>query len=227
MKAEEIPEIPPRTKSASGGEDSLPTPNLNFQRRCGGSTKGLSLPFAGGKVPSPRQLTGSTGQTATPKDSPESRTRLEAADRTPSPSRKPAFDFNGPVEAVALHSDWQFWNVFQDIRTLGKGNFAKVKEVLHLEARESFAVKILDKTLAENDIEDLVPLVLRHHLEQLFLSGDRFFVSMILLRSFALLRVSIQYAPLQPRPAITCCCPSFPCPAVLPRLILFFKHHDS
>jgi hypothetical protein len=60
------------------------------------------------------------------------------------------------VEAVALHSDWQFWNVFTDARTIGKGHFAKVKEVTHNESEESFAAKILDKTLADNDIEDLV-----------------------------------------------------------------------
>ena len=70
--------------------------------------------------------------------------------------RKPAFDRNGPVEAVALQSDWQFWNIFSDVRTIGKGHFAKVKQVMHNESREHFAAKILDKALADNDIEDLV-----------------------------------------------------------------------
>ena len=69
---------------------------------------------------------------------------------------KPAFDRNGPVEAVALQSDWQFWNIFSDVRTIGKGHFAKVKQVMHNESREHFAAKILDKALADNDIEDLV-----------------------------------------------------------------------
>ena len=40
--------------------------------------------------------------------------------------------------------------------TLGKGHFAKVKEVVHIEAQESYAVKILDKSHAENDVEDMV-----------------------------------------------------------------------
>ena len=70
--------------------------------------------------------------------------------------RKHAFDRDGPVEAVALQSDWQFWNVFSDVRTLGKGHFAKVKQVQHNESTEHFAAKILDKSLADNDIEDLV-----------------------------------------------------------------------
>ena len=72
------------------------------------------------------------------------------------PPHKRAFDRDGPVEAVALQSDWQFWNVFSDIRTLGKGHFAKVKQVQHNESTEYFAAKILDKSLADNDIEDLV-----------------------------------------------------------------------
>jgi len=70
--------------------------------------------------------------------------------------RKPAFDRDGPVEAVALQSDWQFWNIFADVRTIGKGHFAKVKQVLHNESTENFAAKILDKAMADNDIEDLV-----------------------------------------------------------------------
>ena len=69
---------------------------------------------------------------------------------------KRAFDRNGPVEAVALQSDWQFWNVYSDVRTIGKGHFAKVKHVLHNETKEQFAAKVLDKQLADNDIEDLV-----------------------------------------------------------------------
>ena len=71
-------------------------------------------------------------------------------------ARKPAFDRDGPVEAVALQSDWQFWNIFSDVRTIGKGHFAKVKQVEHNESHEHFASKILDKAMADNDIEDLV-----------------------------------------------------------------------
>merc|ERR1711871_1359777 len=54
------------------------------------------------------------------------------------PKRKAAFDRDGPVEAVALQSDWQFWNVFSDVRTIGKGHFAKVKQVQHTESLELF-----------------------------------------------------------------------------------------
>jgi len=42
------------------------------------------------------------------------------------------------------------------VRTIGKGHFAKVKQVMHIDSKEAFAAKILDKSLADNDIEDLV-----------------------------------------------------------------------
>ena len=71
------------------------------------------------------------------------------------PRRQHAYDPNGPVEAVGLQEDQQFWDTFRDVRTLGRGHFAKVKEVQHVETDEHFAVKILDKTLADHDIDDL------------------------------------------------------------------------
>ena len=67
-----------------------------------------------------------------------------------------AYSLDGPVEAVGLQADSEFWQVFEDIETLGRGHFAKVKLVSHLHTREEFAAKILDKTTADNDIEDLV-----------------------------------------------------------------------
>ena len=67
-----------------------------------------------------------------------------------------AYSLDGPVEAVGLQADSEFWQVFEDIETLGRGHFAKVKLVSHLHTREDFAAKILDKTTADNDIEDLV-----------------------------------------------------------------------
>jgi len=66
-----------------------------------------------------------------------------------------AYDVDGPVEAVGLQADSEFWQIFEDFRTLGRGHFAKVKQVAHLQTREEFAAKILDKTTADNDIEDL------------------------------------------------------------------------
>jgi len=72
------------------------------------------------------------------------------------PRRKTAYDPDGPVEAVGLQADPQFWTMFHEVRTLGKGHFAKVKQICHAETAEHFAVKILDKTLADHDIEDLV-----------------------------------------------------------------------
>lgn len=152
---EAIAEIPVRQKS-SAADDPLPAAAPNFQRRGTASSKGLASPFQGGKVPTGGQLTGSSGQVAPSGEGTSSESLRTSPPVDDGPPRKPAFDINGPVEAVALHSDWQFWNVFTDVRTIGKGHFAKVKEVTHNESHESFAAKILDKTLADNDIEDLV-----------------------------------------------------------------------
>ena len=60
------------------------------------------------------------------------------------------------VEAQAIDHDREFWDVFEDIRTIGRGNFAKVKEVEHRETGEVFAVKALDKDPDCNAMEDLV-----------------------------------------------------------------------
>ena len=60
------------------------------------------------------------------------------------------------MEAQAIDHDREFWDVFEDIRTIGRGNFAKVKEVEHRETGEVFAVKMLDKDPDCNAMEDLV-----------------------------------------------------------------------
>ena len=60
------------------------------------------------------------------------------------------------VEAQAIDHDREFWDIFEDIRTIGRGNFAKVKEVEHRETGEVFAVKALDKDPDCNAMEDLV-----------------------------------------------------------------------
>jgi len=52
--------------------------------------------------------------------------------------------------------DKQLWETFTDIDTLGRGHFAKVKRVEHQQTGEHFAMKILDKTAADNDLDDLV-----------------------------------------------------------------------
>ena len=70
--------------------------------------------------------------------------------------RMRAFSLDGPVEAVGFQADSEFWQVFEDVETLGRGHFAKVKLVSHLHTGEQFAAKILDKNTADNDIEDLV-----------------------------------------------------------------------
>ena len=144
----------------SAADEPLPSPAPNF-KRTGNTAKSLASPFPGGKPPpSGRPLTCSQGQASSSSgaapDGAGSSLHQDEGERPSSPPRAPAFNANGPVEAVALHSDWQFWNVFSDQRTIGKGHFAKVKHVMHLDSHEDFAAKILDKSLADNDIEDLV-----------------------------------------------------------------------
>jgi len=69
---------------------------------------------------------------------------------------KSAYDPDGPVTTKTLKDDTEFWEPWLDIRTLGRGHFAKVKEVQHFETKEHYAVKILDKTSLEHNIEDMV-----------------------------------------------------------------------
>ena len=87
--------------------------------------------------------------------------RKESREKSPERPRDEArkmraFVPDGPIEAIALQSDWQFWSIYIDLGTLGKGHFSHVKETEHQETGERFAAKILDKTMADNDIEDLV-----------------------------------------------------------------------
>jgi calcium/calmodulin-dependent protein kinase I len=127
-------------------------------RRSGKSSAGMASIQPAVKQPG-EPLVHSEGPTASQEAKTASRAELQAEADAYQPGEaalKPAFDINGPVEAVALQSDWQFWNIFSDVRTIGKGHFAKVKQVMHNTSREQFAAKILDKALADNDIEDLV-----------------------------------------------------------------------
>jgi len=141
-------------------------PQRQFRRS---SKSGVASPFPPGKPPEERPAAASASEPLPTKaDLPEAPpkgkdstapydTAGESSDAAAArPKRKPAFDRDGPVEAVALQSDWQFWNIFADVRTIGKGHFAKVKQVEHNESQEHFGAKILDKAMADNDIEDLV-----------------------------------------------------------------------
>jgi len=86
---------------------------------------------------------------------PEQRARRPSSEGRPDKELR-AYQADGPVEAVGLQADAEFWHIFDDTKTLGRGHFAKVKQVTHLQTEEEFAAKILDKTMADNDIEDLV-----------------------------------------------------------------------
>eukprot|EP00908_Phaeocystis_cordata_P005451 Transcript_15932.p1 GENE.Transcript_15932~~Transcript_15932.p1 ORF type:complete len:407 (-),score=106.83 Transcript_15932:948-2168(-) len=64
-----------------------------------------------------------------------------------------AFDDDGKIELHVV-SDNEFWSLFRDVRTCGRGTFAKVKEVEHQQTKERFAAKVFDKHSAE--IEEIV-----------------------------------------------------------------------
>ena len=130
-----------------------------------GFTRSKSKPLSPGFFPAEKEKqTREEGQKYEPQQQP-----VEEPGEIPPRSKEPAarsqerpagqlraYSLDGPVEAVGLQADSEFWQVFQDIETLGRGHFAKVKLVSHLHTREDFAAKILDKTTADNDIEDLV-----------------------------------------------------------------------
>jgi len=63
-----------------------------------------------------------------------------------------AFKDGAAAEGVYLESSEAFWAVYEDIETIGKGSFAKVKEVEHRGTRERFAAKIMDKGTEQNSI---------------------------------------------------------------------------
>ena len=67
-----------------------------------------------------------------------------------------AYADDAEVESYELEDDPSFWKYFTDVRTVGRGAFAKVKEVKHKRTGECFAVKILEKHPSANCAEDLV-----------------------------------------------------------------------
>jgi len=75
---------------------------------------------------------------------------------SPKPSGEPAFAPDAATEHHQLDHDSEFWHVYADEGTIGKGSFAKVKKVRHLDSGEAFAVKILDKQSEHIDFSDLV-----------------------------------------------------------------------
>ena len=132
-----------------------------------GFTRSKTKPLSPGFFPAEKERQFAESQQSDPQQ------RAEEQDEMPPPPARPnepaaqsqeraagqtlrAYSLDGPVEAVGLQADSEFWQVFEDIETLGRGHFAKVKLVSHLHTREEFAAKILDKTTADNDIEDLV-----------------------------------------------------------------------
>ena len=107
-----------------------------------------------GTLPSP--FPDRPGELSVPGSAEEANTRPGTGGSSSLPPKERAFKADGPVEAFALTADMQFWENYTDLRTIGKGHFAKVKQIQHIKTGEHFAVKVLDKSLADNDIEDLV-----------------------------------------------------------------------
>jgi len=69
---------------------------------------------------------------------------------------EPAFLPDALPQSHELQRDGEFWGIFADEGTIGKGSFAKVKKVRHRLSGERFAVKILDKTSELIDVSDLI-----------------------------------------------------------------------
>ena len=49
----------------------------------------------------------------------------------------------------------EFWELFVDTGTIGRGHFAKVKQIRHAATGDQFAAKILDKTKPDNRVGDM------------------------------------------------------------------------
>ena len=92
-------------------------------------------------------------EVATP---PDKEDYAEDSERDDNEKENHAYHVDGTVHCEALEGDRPFWKIFTDVRSLGKGHFAKVEQVRHRETSEDFAVKILDKTLDDNDVNDLI-----------------------------------------------------------------------
>ena len=60
----------------------------------------------------------------------------------------------GKADCFIMDSDEMFWDLFDEVQMLGKGNFTKVKEIEHLETRERFAAKIVGKV--NNDMVAMI-----------------------------------------------------------------------
>ena len=132
-----------------------PRKTVGFQRS---SSKMVGSPFAGqSPAAGGPQFSTSPPPTAETPAPPAAFSPPKKSRRRPScTSESAAFPSEDAVQAVGLHDDQDFWGIFDDVRQLGKGHFAKVKLVEHISTQESFACKVLDKSLADNDIEDMV-----------------------------------------------------------------------
>ena len=81
--------------------------------------------------------------------------------------RKPSESDQPPVEFEKLPSDAYFWQRYVDVQTLGRGAFGLVREVVHRQSRQQYAVKILFKGTSNEGNEGLATelhalLELRH-----------------------------------------------------------------
>ena len=135
-----------------------PRKTVGFQRS---SSKMVGSPFAGQSPAAggPKFSTSPPPTAETPAP-PAAFSPPKKSRRRPScTSESAAFPSEDAVQAVGLHDDADFWGIFDDVKQIGKGHFAKVKLVEHISTQESFACKVLDKSLADNDIEDIAHAV--------------------------------------------------------------------
>ncbi len=130
----------------SRSPEKVPAPK--FSRR-----SGSTISPVGGQGGGAKKFGTGGGGFSRSADAPAAAASKPAASSAP---RAPAFDPSKPVSAVGLPSDDDFWDLFKDLSTIGRGHFSKVKAIQHRTSDEAFAAKILDKASEEHDVEDLV-----------------------------------------------------------------------
>lgn len=85
-------------------------------------------------------------------------------------------------EAEADHRGMQLGK-YELGRTLGEGNFGKVKFARHLDSGQAFAVKILDKKkILQLKIDDQVGAYINTFLPRLSTSPKLFFIAILFIR---------------------------------------------
>mmetsp|Transcript_11825 Transcript_11825/g.25577 ORF Transcript_11825/g.25577 Transcript_11825/m.25577 type:complete len:443 (+) Transcript_11825:108-1436(+) len=131
-----------------------PSPFARSSRRTP-SSLGINSPTSTGRAAPLQKAASGFDQSSRAPSSGLNNSSSSLTEESP-PIRPTAYDPNGAIVTKGFRTDEEFWAMFRDVKTLGRGHFAKVKQIQHIETEETFAVKILDKTMADNGVEDMV-----------------------------------------------------------------------